>query len=92
MAVKFAKLPDARLADEIAATNPQVHVLHRTEKNGLGRAYLAGFGWALARDYEFIFEMDADFSHDPGHLPEFLAAIRDTDLVLVRTPRTATAS
>mgnify|MGYP000023398879 CR=1 FL=1 len=71
-----------QLADEIAAQNPHVHVLHRSEKNGLGRAYIAGFQWALQRDYEFILEMDADFSHDPGHLPEFLAAIRDADLVL----------
>jgi len=71
-----------QLADELAAADPRVHVLHRAGKEGLGRAYLAGFKWALERDYAFIFEMDADFSHDPGHLPEFLAAIRDTDLVL----------
>lgn len=70
------------LADELAAENPRVHVLHRPGKEGLGRAYLAGFAWALARDYAFVFEMDADFSHDPMHLPEFLAAIRDADLVL----------
>jgi dolichol-phosphate mannosyltransferase len=50
------------VADEIAAGNPHVHVLHRQEKNGLGRAYLAGFEWALKRSYQFIFEMDADFS------------------------------
>lgn len=71
-----------QLADELAAENPRVHVLHRPGKEGLGRAYLAGFAWALARDYAFVFEMDADFSHDPMHLPEFLAAIRDADLVL----------
>ena len=71
-----------QLADELAAENPRVHVLHWPGKEGLGRAYLAGFAWALARDYAFVFEMDADFSHDPMHLPEFLAAIRDADLVL----------
>ena len=71
-----------QLADELAAADPRVHVLHRAGKEGLGRAYLAGFKWALQRDYAFIFEMDADFSHDPAHLPEFLAAIRNSDLVL----------
>ncbi len=71
-----------RLADELAADNPRVHVLHRPGKEGLGRAYLAGFRWALERSYAFIFEMDADFSHDPAHLPEFLAAIRNADMVL----------
>ncbi|MBY0488996.1 MAG: polyprenol monophosphomannose synthase [Gemmatimonadaceae bacterium] len=71
-----------RLADEMAAADPRVHVLHRAGKEGLGRAYLAGFGWALERDYDYIFEMDADFSHDPAHLPEFLAAIQGADLVL----------
>lgn len=70
------------LADELAREDPRVHVLHRQQKEGLGRAYLAGFHWALAQDYAFIFEMDADFSHDPHHLPEFLAAVRDADLVL----------
>lgn len=71
-----------RLADQLAAADQRVHVLHRPGKEGLGRAYLAGFRWALEREYAFIFEMDADFSHDPAHLPEFLAAIRETDLVL----------
>ena len=70
------------IADALAAADQRVHVLHRAGKEGLGRAYLAGFAWALARDYQFIFEMDADFSHNPGHLPEFLAAIQDADLVL----------
>ncbi len=70
------------IVDEIAATNDRVHALHREKKMGLGTAYLAGFKWALARDYAFIFEMDADFSHDPGHLPEFLRAIADADVVL----------
>ncbi len=71
-----------RVADEMAADDPRVHVLHREGKLGLGTAYLTGFKWALERDYEFIFEMDADGSHDAKHLPEFLAAIQDVDLVL----------
>jgi dolichol-phosphate mannosyltransferase len=73
-----------QLADEIAARNPAVHVLHRQTKNGLGRAYCDGFKWALERSYEFIFEMDADFSHNPNDVPNFLqtAAAQDADLVL----------
>ncbi|HKV72372.1 MAG TPA: polyprenol monophosphomannose synthase [Gemmatimonadales bacterium] len=71
-----------RMADEMAAADPRVHVLHRPGKQGLGTAYLAGFTWALERSYEFIFEMDADFSHDPGHLKEFLKAVEGADLVL----------
>lgn len=70
------------MADEMAAENTRVHVLHRPNKEGLGRAYLAGFAWALERPFDFIFEMDADFSHDPAHLPEFLAAVKNADLVL----------
>lgn len=70
------------LADELAAQIPAVHVLHRPEKAGLGRAYCAGFAWALARTYEFIFEMDGDFSHDPNDIPRFLAAAQNADLVL----------
>jgi dolichol-phosphate mannosyltransferase len=71
-----------RLADEMAASNPRINVLHRPGKAGLGKAYLAGFRWALERDYDFIFEMDADFSHDPKFLPEFLQAIETADLVI----------
>jgi dolichol-phosphate mannosyltransferase len=71
-----------KIADELAAKHPQIHVLHRTEKNGLGRAYLAGFKWALERHYEFIFEMDCDFSHDPEEIPNFLKAAQNADLVL----------
>ena len=70
------------LADELAAADPRVHVLHRANKAGLGRAYLAGFAWALAQPYEAIFEMDADFSHDPKYLVDFLAAIADADLII----------
>ncbi|HEX5385394.1 MAG TPA: polyprenol monophosphomannose synthase [Gemmatimonadales bacterium] len=71
-----------QLADEHAAADPRVHVLHRTAKEGLGKAYIAGFRWALERCYDLIFEMDADFSHDPKFIPEFLAAVTDADLVV----------
>ena len=71
-----------RIADEIAAADQRVHVLHREAKQGLGKAYLAGFRWAIDRGYDFVFEMDADFSHDPVHLKEFLRAVVDADLVL----------
>ncbi len=60
----------------------RVHVLHRAGKLGLGTAYVAGFRWALARDYALVFEMDADFSHDPAHLGQFLAAADGADVVL----------
>ena len=71
-----------RMADEMAATNPRIHVMHRPGKAGLGKAYLAGFRWALERDYEFVFEMDADFSHDPRFLSIFLDEAKDADLVI----------
>lgn len=71
-----------RLADELAARHPTVHVLHRPQKNGLGRAYIAGFKWALERGYEFVFEMDGDFSHNPDDIPAFLAAAQNADCVL----------
>src|ERR687891_2694434 len=61
-----------QMADEMAAAEPRIHVLHRPGKAGLGKAYIAGFKWALERGYDLIFEMDADFSHDPKFLPEFL--------------------
>jgi dolichol-phosphate mannosyltransferase len=70
------------IVDEIASREPRVHALHREKKLGLGTAYRAGFKWALERDYAYVFEMDADFSHDPNHLPQFLSAIVDADLVL----------
>jgi dolichol-phosphate mannosyltransferase len=70
------------LADKIAASNPRVHVMHRKGKLGLGSAYRDGFRYALECDYEIVFEMDADFSHDPRYLPDFLEAIKDNDLVL----------
>ena len=71
-----------QVADELAAKHRQIRVLHQTEKNGLGRAYCAGFTWALGRDYEFILEMDGDLSHNPDDIPKFLEAARDADLVL----------
>jgi dolichol-phosphate mannosyltransferase len=70
------------IVQEIADVNGRVHMLSRPRKMGLGTAYIAGFRWALARDYEYVLEMDADFSHDPVHLPQFLSAIEDADLVL----------
>ena len=71
------------LADRLAAANPRIHVLHRQQKQGLGRAYIAGFRWALERpNYEFIMEMDADFSHDPKAVPQLRAAAQNADLVL----------
>lgn len=72
-----------QLAEAMAAKNARVHVLHRPGKLGLGTAYLAGFRFALERDYAYIFEMDADFSHDPKYLPMLLAAAREgADLVI----------
>ncbi len=70
------------LADELAVADPRVHALHRAAKEGLGKAYIAGFKWALERGYDFVFEMDADFSHDPKFIPEFLRAAEDADLVI----------
>lgn len=71
-----------RLADGLAGADPRVHVLHREMKQGLGKAYLAGFRWAIGHGYDYVFEMDADFSHDPVHLTEFLRAAAGADLVL----------
>ena len=71
-----------QIADGLAAANPRNHVLHRAGKLGLGTAYLDGFRWGLGRGYDLLFEMDADFSHDPGHLPRFLAAAEEYDVVL----------
>jgi dolichol-phosphate mannosyltransferase len=71
-----------QIVTDIARRNPRVHLLEREKKMGLGTAYLAGFRWAIDRAYDFVFEMDADFSHDPSHLPQFLSAIQSADLVL----------
>ena len=71
-----------QMADELSAKNSRVHVIHREGKLGLGTAYIRGFKWALERGYDYVFEMDADFSHDPAHLKEFLKAIEGADIVL----------
>ncbi len=70
------------IAEKLALTDDHVHVLHRPGKQGLGAAYLAGFGWALDRGYGAVVEMDADGSHDPAELPALLAALEDADLVV----------
>ena len=70
------------IVDSIAANNPRVHIIHREGKLGLGTAYIEGFRWALERKYDLVFEMDADFSHDPRYLPDFLKAIEHADLVI----------
>ncbi len=70
------------LADDLARAEPRVHVLHRPGKLGLGTAYIAGFRWGIEQGYDWLQEMDADFSHDPAHLPQFLEAIQEYDLVI----------
>ena len=70
------------VADQLAAADPRVHVMHRPSKMGLGSAYVAGFKYALERDYDAVFEMDADFSHNPDSLPEFLRELENADLVV----------
>jgi len=70
------------IADAMAKDDARVHVLHKQDKQGLGRAYIAGFKWALERDYELIFEMDADFSHNPSEVLNFVKAAQEADLVL----------
>ena len=72
----------AEIVEALGAETTRVHLLKRPRKMGLGTAYKAGFKWALERGYDYVFEMDADFSHDPGHLPEFLRAIETADLVI----------
>jgi dolichol-phosphate mannosyltransferase len=72
-----------KLADELSREQPEkIFVLHRPRKDGLGRAYVAGFRFALARDYDVVVQMDADFSHDPSYLPVFFEKIRENDLVI----------
>ncbi|TLP79506.1 polyprenol monophosphomannose synthase [Nesterenkonia sphaerica] len=70
------------LADQMSAQDAQIHVLHRTQKNGLGGAYLAGFSWGLAREYDVFVELDADGSHQPEQLPDLLGAVDEADLVI----------
>jgi len=71
-----------KLADERAATNPQIQVMHRAQKSGLGAAYIAGFKWGLERDYDILVEMDADGSHAPENLPRLLKSTSVGDLVI----------
>lgn len=70
------------IAQKLSEQFQRVHVLHRTKKMGLGSAYIAGFKYALSKDYDLIFEMDADFSHDPKYLPDFLEKIQEYDVVI----------
>jgi len=71
-----------QIADSMSKENDRIFVIHRQNKSGLGTAYIAGFKFALKKNYDLIFEMDCDFSHDPKYIPHFLEAIRDADLVL----------
>lgn len=71
-----------KIADRLVEQESKVNVLHREKKNGLGRAYIAGFHWAIEQGYDFIFEMDADFSHSPEFIKDFLREIRNYDVVL----------
>ena len=72
-----------QVVDEVRKREPKVHAIHRPGKMGLGSAYITGFKWALAEtDAQFIFEMDADFSHDPNAIPEFLVQTPEADLVI----------
>ena len=70
------------IADGLAESDVRIHVLHRAGKEGLGKAYAAGFRWAIERDYDRVFEMDADFSHPPEYLPAMLEASFDADVVI----------
>ncbi len=72
----------ASIVKEMIARNPRIHILERPSKMGLGTAYVAGFRYAIPRGFDVVFEMDADFSHDPKELPNFLRAVETHDLVL----------
>jgi len=71
-----------KIADAMSKENSRISVLHRKNKSGLGTAYIAGFKYAIQNRYDYVFEMDADFSHDPKYIPHFLDAIKEADLVL----------
>jgi dolichol-phosphate mannosyltransferase len=71
-----------KIADDMAKLNSSIHVLHREGKLGLGTAYIAGFQYAIEHQYDYVFEMDADLSHDPKELPNFITALQENDLVL----------
>ncbi len=79
-----ANSPDGtgNILDTMASADARIHVIHQASKQGLGRAYIKGFKWALAHGYDFMFEMDADFSHNPAEIPSFLKAAEQADLVL----------
>jgi dolichol-phosphate mannosyltransferase len=70
------------IVSNLIQLEPRLHILKRPRKMGLGTAYIAGFNWALEQGYDYVFEMDADFSHDPAHLSQFLQAVENADLVL----------
>jgi dolichol-phosphate mannosyltransferase len=72
----------ATAVEKLMEKDERVHLMSRPAKLGLGTAYLAGFRWALARDFEYVFEMDADFSHNPAHIPAFMEAAKNADVVL----------
>jgi len=72
----------AEIIQNMQKEDTDLHLLQRSEKSGLGKAYLAGFSWALQREYTHIFQMDADFSHEPRFLPDFINAVEDADLVI----------
>jgi len=71
-----------KVVDNLAQENPKIQVIHRQEKSGLATAYIAGFHYALKKDYDYIMQMDADFSHDPKYIPDFLKYMKEYDLVL----------
>ncbi|HET8906569.1 MAG TPA: polyprenol monophosphomannose synthase [Ktedonobacterales bacterium] len=71
-----------KIADELSARESSIHVLHRPAKMGLGTAYIAGFLYAIEQGYDLVFEMDADFSHNPSYLPQFIALAENADLVI----------
>ena len=71
-----------KLADELAAENDRISVLHRPDKLGLGSAYVAGFKYAIQQDVDCVYEMDADFSHDPAMIPRFIEEIASCDVVI----------
>ncbi len=70
------------IADTLSSNNNLIYVIHNSEKKGIGQAYIKGFKWGLERGYDLLFEMDADFSHRPHYLHDFMKAIEDNDLVL----------
>jgi dolichol-phosphate mannosyltransferase len=71
-----------QIADSLSKQNNRIFVIHRKNKSGLGTAYVAGFKYAIEKKYDYVFEMDADFSHDPKYIPDFLNAIKEADLII----------